>query len=363
MYRYLALLTVVVTGILLLVGSANSAEPSHAIYLPIIQQPKTPSYFGIAQDIARLPENELLPVINAMDKAKVATVRMPFHWTMIEPQKGEFDFSHYDNIVNRLIANDVEIVGIFVTVPSWANGKTVDNVPDGHDPHYYPPTNSADFAYMTQLVAQKYRGRVDSWVVFNEPNFGRFWQPSPDVDQYVNLLCDAYSSIKVGNPSAQVIGGALAGNGLVFGRANTQADLVNYLPLMYAADADDCYDILAIHLYIHPTSQSIEDVQSRINDTRALMAQEGDTSPLWLNEIGWSSAPDTWGLPTVSDAEMADWITKVYSDLQGVGRIYWYNFRDVGTNPLEPEHNFGLLRFDYSRKPAYDAFIDLRIVD
>ena len=35
--------------------------------------------------------------------------------------------------------------------------------------------------------------------------------------------------------------------------------------------------------------------------------------------------------------------------------IYWYDFQDDGTNPTNPEHNFGLIREDFSPKPAYVA--------
>src|SRR5690606_13281698 len=39
--------------------------------------------------------------------------------------------------------------------------------------------------------------------------------------------------------------------------------------------------------------------------------------------------------------------------LPNVRGYWWYDFRNDGTDKREREHNFGLLRQDYSLKPAY----------
>ena len=39
-----------------------------------------------------------------------------------------------------------------------------------------------------------------------------------------------------------------------------------------------------------------------------------------------------------------------------VGPFFLYSLRDMGTNPTDREDNFGLLRNDYSPKPAMAAF-------
>jgi hypothetical protein len=53
----------------------------------------------------------------------------------------------------------------------------------------------------------------------------------------------------------------------------------------------------------------------------------------------------------------------LFNVLSGVPLTIWYDWRDDGINPSNPEHNFGIVRHDYhagvadvyDRKPAYDA--------
>ncbi len=336
----------------------TSAETPTQLFFPIVFAPYESTFFGIAHDMVGEDPERLDDVIASMQAAGVGTVRMPFRWTLIEPKRDNYLWRRHDIVVEKLRAADIEIVGIFGTVPTWANGKSAENAPPDHDPTAYPPTDIDDFNDMVGDVVRRYKGDVAGWVIFNEPNIDKFWRPAPDAEQYVEFLCEGYRIVKRWDADATVIGGALAGNGQSIGRSGR--DVHEFLPLLYEAGALGCYDVLAIHPYLHPTINSVEKLQASINETRALMDRVGDFRPIWLNEIGWSTAPDAWGLPTVSEAEVADWLTAVYTRISGVDRIYWYNFRDVGLDPLEVEFRFGLTEFDLTPKPAYDAFGALR---
>lgn len=331
-----------------------TASESSTIYLPFISTPRDEAYYGIAHDVAGEDPEQLDELVALMVEAGVRSVRMPFRWTLLEPQKGEFDWERHDRVVKKLVEAELDIVGIFVSVPTWANGYSAENTPADVDPSAYPPDNIVDFTNYVAAVTSRYRGDVDTWVVFNEPNLDKFWQPEPDPEQYVDFLCVGYEVIKAVHPEATVVGGALAGNGASIGRSGR--DIHEFLPEMYAAGADGCFDVLSIHPYLHPVLYTLEDLQERINETRQIVRDEGEFRPIWINEIGWSTAPNTWGLPTVTDRIIATWLSAVYTDLYGVERIYWYNFRDVAQDPDDPEHHFGLTYFDMAPKPAFDAY-------
>ena len=345
--------------ILVLVNNAHAeanTTTTHELYFPLIFTKQSAEFYNVGQDLAGETDEFLAKMLDKMDSANVHSVRMPFRWRLIQPRQGTFDWNHHDDVVAQTLAHDIEIMGVLVDTPSWANGRTASNTPSGHDAGAYPPTNSADFTHYAARIAERYAGKVDKWVIFNEPNIPKFWRPQPDAERYAELLCDAYTAIKQANPNATVIGGALAGNGINMGWE--PRDSQNYLQKLYDHGAQNCYDILAIHPYVYPTTP-ISILQGHIDETRSLMANYDDRSPLWINEIGWADSPDAWQQPTVSQHQMGAWLTQVYTRLQRIERIYWYNFKDVGIEPLDEELHFGLLNYDFTPKPAYEAFLQL----
>jgi len=77
---------------------------------------------------------------------------------------------------------------------------------------------------------------------------------------------------------------------------------------------------------------------------------------LWITEIGYPTGFQYW-----SEQMMADWLHDSFDVLRGmdgIGPIVWYNFRDKGTDPNDPEHHFGLVEQDFTPKLTYLAYRD-----
>ena len=96
-----------------------------------------------------------------------------------------------------------------------------------------------------------------------------------------------------------------------------------------------------------------------IEEVYRTMGNNGDSAKsIWLTEMGWSTASSTYG---VSETVQADYLTKAFAKLATypyVGAAFWYNFRNTywtRDNPADLNANFGLLRTDFSKKPAYWA--------
>lgn len=82
--------------------------------------------------------------------------------------------------------------------------------------------------------------------------------------------------------------------------------------------------------------------------------------PVWATETGYHNALDkTWGQPGVSEAAAAKYMPRLYLEYfrLGVVKTFAYELLDERANPggTDQEQNFGLLRADYSEKPAYTA--------
>ncbi|MGB1250654.1 MAG: cellulase family glycosylhydrolase [Candidatus Promineifilaceae bacterium] len=339
--------------------SVGRAEETYSYWLPIIQRARPAIGNGVAHDFVAEPRAKQAQLLAAMQDAGIRSIRLPLRWTIIEPQQDDFRWAKTDRAIELLHANNIDIIGVLTWVPTWANGQSSANTPSGHFPEAYPPYSVADFTNFVNAVASRYRGKVQSYEIFNEPNSDLFWRPAANVSEYIPFLCDGYAAIKAVDSNAIVGMGGLVGNGIDFIRQ--QRDLDDYLPALYAQGAQNCFDIVTIHPYVHPVEVGLNSLQTLfIDKTLAVMIANGDgDKPIWITEIGWSTAPNAWGQPTVSEAEIATWIGQLYGKLHSVERIYWYNLRDVGNNPNSVELNFGLLRHDLTPKPAFYTYKQL----
>jgi exo-beta-1,3-glucanase (GH17 family) len=309
--------------------------------------------YGVVQDLAYDPPEDLDAIVDLMARAGIQYVRMDFRWYLIELENDIWNFEVHDHIVQTLENRGIQIVGLLDDVPTWANGQS------GPWSGTYPPDNPEDWSDYVFHVVDHYKNRVTYWELWNEENIAQYFRPRPDADQYVQLLQAGYEAAKQANPDAVILLGGLAGNGVNMGWEPSESQ--NFLQKIYDSGGRAYFDIVNIHPYVHPITSTyglpagIEGLRNAIEATRSVMIANGDDKPIWITEIGWSTATNAWNQPTVSEAEVATWLEEVYTSRQNlnVEKIFWYNFRDSGPNPDEVEHNFGLVRRDLTPKPAY----------
>lgn len=212
-----------------------------------------------------------------------------FPWAYIENQKGEFDWDHADAVVNHARAQGLTLIARLGFVPPWARPPdTTTSFLDA--PHY------ADFGDFVAAFAERYRGRVDHLVIWNEPNVSFEWgQRTPDPAAYTQLLAVAYARAHEKNPGVKILAGALAPNLAPPGTPGVIDDL-EYLNGMYDAGAAAYFDILAVHAYGWRAPEAEAPAPDRINFRRTellrdLMLARGDDKPVMLTEGGWNDHP------------------------------------------------------------------------
>ncbi|MGE5603182.1 MAG: beta-galactosidase, partial [Nitrososphaerales archaeon] len=130
-------------------------------------------------------------------------VKQLFSWQDIEGAgKGQYDWSNPDRIVDQ-----VEKAGLKLIVrvsqdpdrPFWAGN---------------PPQNAAAYVEFLAAVANRYKGRIQAYQIWNEPNLAREWgKKRPDPAGYARMLKMAYSAIKKVDPDALVITAGMAPTG------------------------------------------------------------------------------------------------------------------------------------------------------
>ncbi|HEX8104492.1 MAG TPA: cellulase family glycosylhydrolase, partial [Solirubrobacteraceae bacterium] len=278
-------------------------------------------------------------------------VRVEINWREAEPAPGQYhawSFEQYDRAVKLARDAGAKVVIMVGKSPEWASGSADAGT---------PPRDPADYARFVGHVAERYADAgVAAYEVWNEQNLRRFWSTGPDAAAYVKLLAAAHGSIKAADPRASVVFGGLSTNDYA------------YVEAAYAAGAARYFDVMAVHPYTCGVApgRPARRGDGRISPTsflgyrevRASMAARGDAAkPIWFTEFGWSTTSAECG---VSEATQAAYVKEALDLTAGdayVGAALYYNARnnywDKDSDTYEAQ--FGLVRTDFSPKPAYGA--------
>lgn len=278
-------------------------------------------------------------------------IRFDFDWQSAEPVRGQYNWSFIDRVVREAHARDLRVLATPAYTPTWARpAGTTDKV---------PPTDPATFARFVRDAAARYAPQgVRHWEIWNEPNIVHFWKPKPDVGAYATLLAQAATAIRSVDPAATIVSAGLA-------PAADSAD-GNYisprtfLKRLYSAGVGGSFDAVGMHPYAFPYGVSAVGDWNQFQSmpkTYDVMVAHGDSAKkIWATEFG---APTGTNSQAVSEAGQADMVVTGWDQWSAwsfTGPIFWYAARDVGTDPLEVEDNFGLVRRDFTPKRALAEF-------
>ena len=236
-------------------------------------------------------------------------VKQEFAWREIEGAgKGHFDWERTDRVMNQIDAHGLKVIARLGVQPEWAGGSY---------PEVGPPNNLQDFADFAAAVAERYKGRVDAYQIWNEPNLAREWgNRPPNAAEYTEMLKLAYQAIKAVDPYPIIISAGLA--------PTTRNDDVArpdiyYIQEMYDAGAAPYFDALGAHGagYASPPETDPAEVARtpglanpgdfennvpeelrrvycfrHVEDVREVMVRNGDTDKqVVLLEFGWTIDP------------------------------------------------------------------------
>ena len=237
------------------------------------------------------------------------------------------------------------------------------------------PASPEPYATFAHEIAQRYgsmstipdlRNSITAWQVWNEPNHYPFVQPTVDVAQYASILKRAYVEIHKADPTATVIAGGTS----PASDAPDHTDMapVTFLKGIYANGGKGFFDAFGHHPYSFPCNPLEDASWNAFTQTRYLhdvMVSNGDgAKKIWATEAGAPTASNVAtgcaAGPNVSltEAQQAQWLSdylKGWTQKFGTftGPFIWYQIRDSGIDPANREDHFGLLRRDFSPKPAY----------
>lgn len=313
------------------------------------------------------PTDEVALGINLADLSKAYLVndlglgwaKSFANWATIEHDEGQYRWDDPDNIVRAFSDQELNILMRVHGTPTW------NRPPDTHLTH--PPLDLAPFAQFMTALATRYKGQVQAYEIWNEPNLNYEWgyQP-PDPAAYTELLKVAYTAIKQVDPDAIVVSGGLSTTGN--GSDNAYGD-VAFLEAMYQAGAKGYFDAFGSHPYSFGQAPDVVDPYglslARVVEQREIMVANGDSdTPIWITETGWV-LDNSWDLGEhnfigVTQAEQAQYASrafqKIVQEWSFVEGVFLFNldFSTVSWYPSpEPMRWYAILNPDRTPRPAY----------
>ena len=297
---------------------------------------------------------DLVARVDAMQAAGIKWGRQDFTWRRIETERGRYQWEPYDRLVEACRGHGVLLVGDLAYQPAF------------HDPR--TPAGVEAYAKLAAAAARRYRGKVDYWQIWNEPN-GGFWKGTPE--QYAAMLAAAGKAIHDANPDAKVLGLNMAFCDVLW--AEKILKLVPY----------DCFDVACFHPYRPPNAPEDKfdwwildhyvkrwhkgelteqfplvrmTAWEQAEELRKVLAKFGKPKPLWVTEMCWNAHIHPYGAP---ELRQADLLVRFYVGAVASGtveKVFWWTLKDQGERQFDQADMVGLMRSDLTPKYAYHAY-------
>lgn len=280
-------------------------------------------------------------------------VRFEVSWSILEPRgPGQIDpsmLAYVDRLMSAAGANGIRVLMTVDGTPCWvssAPAKLRRRCRPGQDnaASRWPPTRPAAYAAFVGYLTQRYGDRLAAIEVWNEPDQAneKYFAGPHKAERYAAILRAAYPAIKRADANVEVLAGSLVGYNGVFLRS------------LYAAGIRGYYDGLAVHFY----SLTLASIRS----FRSVELAHGDSTPLWLDEFGWSNCYPRLRVQEeqacVTSRVQARNVTSLYRSLSATGYIAavaLYQLQDAGNE------SFGVLTARGVPKPAFAALKNVLI--
>ncbi len=299
-------------------------------------------------------------------------VKQTFAWRDIQPQPEIWDWQQADRILSGIEARDLRLVVRLGQTPEWAR------MPGAASAHDAPPVDMSQWGTFCAKVAERYRGRVSAYQIWNEPNLSREWGDNPpDAAGYVELLAPCSRAIRQADEAAILISAGLAPTGT----NNNQAlpDDV-YLDQMYRHGFQRYIDVLGVHAPGYATPEIGPDDEAakhrwftfrRVEDLRKIMLNYGDEArQMAIMEFGYTTDrvnPDYQWF-SVTEQEQAEYLERAYEYVIAnwrpwVGLMVLIYLPDPAWQPADEEYWWSILEPDGSGpRPAYITVANMRKV-
>lgn len=282
-----------------------------------------------------------------------SVLRIAFGWDAMEPERGVYDWSFWDEFVREAHGAGVTLIPYVCYTPRWAAQDA------GDDFWRSPPRDPGDFGRFMGEIVRRYRGTIQSWELWNEPDNRAYWLGT--AAQFAELVRAGSAAVRAADPRARVVLGGIATE-------------VSFLESLFREHRiAPAVDVVNLHSYFetwHP--EPIERLTDYVEDAAHIVQTFGEREPLWLAETGYSSVGGRAVVSEVyrarfrgehTDEAQADALVRTLVLAAATGQlpvIAWYRINDLppGQEVIGDDNNrhLGLRRADGRPKASLAAF-------
>jgi hypothetical protein len=299
-------------------------------------------------------------------------VKQSLAWREIEGvQKGARDWYDTDRMVKAVRRAGLNLMLRLDHQPFWSQAPGAEPLENA------PPQNLQDFADFCQALAERYRGKVRAYQVWNEPNLAREWgdQP-PDPVRYTEMLKLCYIAIKTADPNALVISAGMAPTGS--GLPEALPDDV-FIEKMYQAGAAPYFDLLGVHAagYKEPPETSPDEAAKiyngnrffcfrHVEDLHDIMVRYGDVDKqVAVLEFGWTTdmLNPAYSWHAVTEPQQAEYLARAFQFAKKnwspwIGPMMVLSLSNYTYTPENEQYWWAITYPDFPQtrvRPAYNA--------
>ena len=327
-------------------------------------------FFGIAQ--GTLDDRDL----QGMEAARIRTDRFLLNWRSMQPSQGSFDWGATDRLVGRLAAHGIRSVPFVWGIPSWvgrglappARAATADrqawrNFLKAAVARYGPGGSYWTNDYRQQFGPSATPLPIQSWQIWNEPNLKKFFSPGATRPAIGPEVRHAAADLPRRDQEPGSAGPDRARRHARPSRGLEGLGLPRR-PLRVPGIKSD-FDAAALHPYaceLDGVRDGDPAIPRRDDEPRRRgHAAVGHRVRLGIGPSRPASAMNK-GL-TGQQQLLIELLQDVPEQPHGMERaapVYWFLWRDPATGSARDLCSFcgtaGLLRYNRTAKPAYNAF-------
>ncbi len=293
-------------------------------------------------------------------------------WDWVEQKKGQLKVnSEVDESVNSLVANGTTIeLQLLYGNPlytSQSGAPPAEITPASGSVHNWdrslnsifwapitPPQIAAFLAY-TKFMVEHFRGRVQYYSLWNEPDIS-YWNPYPSPEAYGRLLGEFVKVVHETDPNAKVVSAGLAERSPEFARK-----------FLAACECAADLDVFAYHIYpggfaSNTPPERMDSADNGNRTTTALRAAVSQYPGIKKDIQFWNDEYNsvTGFTPEMDDAVQAKYVARavVYNWAQKVPTFLWELINDTNT---DEGNTFGIINgkmfssSDFQPKPVFYA--------
>ncbi|NLX05522.1 MAG: hypothetical protein GXY33_10290 [Phycisphaerae bacterium] len=271
-----------------------------------------------------------LRVLRVSRRLGFAWVRHPFTWEDIHTGLGGFRWGVADLLTAECERLGLAMLPCIFYSPPWASTAPESQAEQRR--HYMPqPEALAEFC---EAAAKRYKGRVEAWEFWNEPDVELFWKgrfghtTSDEIlGDLVESLGVAYTALKRGDPEARLVAFGATG-GLPEGGVYRP-----FLKTVLEKGAGRYFDAISVHY------------GADLAACRGLLKEAGASTEIWITELGGGDDESRSGGPVGHVRE--DIAQAVWQWAQGAERLAKFFAWPIGIDT-----DMSLFRAGGTPKPA-----------